>query len=81
MVLWRYSGYGSLTQGHMDIHIVKRFLLTLADGEGKIWLDNFVAKYFKSESDHKRDLMRELEQEMARAVGTCSWEVFGSESQ
>lgn len=68
MVLWRYSGYGSLTQGHMDIHIVKRFLLTLADGEGKIWLDNFVAKYFKSESDHKRDLMRELEQEMARGL-------------
>ena len=68
MVLWRYSGYGSLTQGHMDIHIFKRFLMMLADSEGKIWLDDFVAKYLVSESDVKRDLMRKDEQERAKEV-------------
>ena len=68
-VLWRYSGYGSLTQGHMDIHIVKRFMLTLADSEGKIWLSDFVSKYFNSESGEKRDVMREDEQKRASEVG------------
>ena len=67
MVLWQYSGHGDLTQGHMDIHILKRFLLTLADGEGKIWLNDFVAKYFDSESS-KRDIMRNDELERARKV-------------
>ena len=67
-VLWQFSGYGNLTQGHMDIHILKRFLLTLADSEGKIWLDDFVAKYFNSESDAKRDVMRKDEGKRAGQV-------------
>ncbi len=67
MVLWQFSGHGNLTQGHMDIHIVKRFLLALVDREGKIWLNDFVAKYFDSESN-KRDVMRKDEQERARKV-------------
>lgn len=67
MVLWQFSGHGDLTQGHMDIHILKRFLLTLVDGEGKISLNDFVAKYFDSES-HKRDVMKKDEQERARKV-------------
>ena len=68
MVLWRYPGYGNLTQGHMDIHILRRFLLTLADSEGKIWLDDLVSKYFVSEHDGKKDVMRRDEQERAREV-------------
>ena len=67
MVLWQYSGHGDLTQGHMDIHILKRFLLTLADDEGKMWLKDFVAKYFNSESN-RRDVMRTDEQERAKKV-------------
>ena len=64
MVQWRFSGHGNLSQGHMDIHIVKRFLLMLADSEGKIWLNDFVAKYLNSESDVKRVyVMREDERE------------------
>lgn len=70
MVLWRFSGYGRLTQGHMDIHIVKRFMLTLADSEGKIWLHDFVTKYLNSESGEKRDAMREDEQKRASEVGS-----------
>lgn len=61
-VLWQYSGYGDLSQGHMDIYILKRFLLTLADNEGRIWLKDFVQKYFQSES-RRRDVMRKDEQE------------------
>ena len=53
----------------MDIHIVKRFMLTLADSEGKIWLSDFVSKYFNSESGEKRDVMREDEQKRASEVG------------
>ena len=68
MVLWRFSGHGNLSQGHMDIHIVKRFLLMLADSEGKIWLNDFVAKYLNSESDVKRDVMREDERERQKQV-------------
>ena len=68
MVLWRFSGHGNLSQGHMDIHIVKRFLLMLADSEGKIWLNDFVAKYLNSESDFKRDVMREDERERQKQV-------------
>ena len=68
MVLWRFSGHGNLSQGHMDIHIVKRFLLMLADSEGKIWLNDFVAKYLNSESDVKRDVMREDERERQQQV-------------
>lgn len=67
MVLWQYSGHGELTQGHMDIHILRRFLLTLSDREGKIWLNDFVTNYFDSESN-KRDVMRKDEQERARKV-------------
>ena len=67
MVLWQYSGHGELTQGHMDIHILRRFLLTLSDREGKIWLEDFVTNYFNSESN-KRDVMRLDEQERARKV-------------
>ncbi|KAL9958610.1 hypothetical protein ACROYT_G035650 [Oculina patagonica] len=67
MVLWQFSGHGNLTQGHMDIHIVKRFLLTLTDSEGKIRLNDFVAKYFDSESN-KRDIMRKDELERARKL-------------
>lgn len=67
MVLWQYSGHGKLTQGHMDIHILRRFLLTLSDREGKIWLNDFVTNYFDSESN-KRDVMRKDEQERARKV-------------
>ena len=67
MVLWQYSGHGNLTQGHMDIHIIKRLLLTLADKEGKIWLNDFVAKFFDSESN-KRGVMRKDEQDRARKV-------------
>lgn len=61
-VLWQYSGYGDLSQGHMDIYILKRFLLTLADNEGRIWLKDFVQKYFQSES-RRRDVMRKDERE------------------
>ena len=69
MVLWRFSGHGNLSQGHMDIHIVKRFLLMLADSEGKIWLNDFVAKYLNSESDVKRVyVMREDERERQKQV-------------
>ncbi|XP_020623160.1 uncharacterized protein LOC110060709 [Orbicella faveolata] len=67
MVLWQYSGHGELTQGHMDIHILRRFLLTLSDREGKIWLNDFVTNYFDSESN-KRDVMRKDEQERARKL-------------
>lgn len=67
MVLWQYSGHGELTQGHMDIHILRRFLLTLSDQEGKIWLNDFVTKYLDSESD-KRYAMRKDEQERGRKV-------------
>ena len=68
IVLWRFSGYVNLSQGHMDVHILKRFLLTLANSEGKIWLNDFVAKYFNSESDVKRDVMRKDEGERKRQV-------------
>ena len=68
LVLWRFSGHGNLSQGHMDIHIVKRFLLMLADSEGKIWLNDFVAKYLNSESDVRRDVMREDEREGQKQV-------------
>ena len=67
-ILWRYSGHGSLSQGHMDVHILRRFLLTLADSEGKIRLDNFVDRFFNSESDIKRDIMKIDEQARAKAV-------------
>lgn len=67
-VLWRYSGHGSLSQGHMDVHILRRFLLTLADSEGKINLDELVNQYFRSESDVKRDLLRKNEQERAKEM-------------
>ena len=71
MVLWQYSGHGELTQGHMDIHILKRFLLTLSDREGKIWLEDFVTNYFNSESN-KRDVMRKDEQQRAIKV----WDIY-----
>ncbi|KAK2547733.1 Bifunctional peptidase and arginyl-hydroxylase JMJD5 [Acropora cervicornis] len=67
-ILWRYSGHGSLSQGHMDVHILRRFLLTLADGEGKIRLDNFVDQFFNSESDNKREIMKLDEQKRAKAL-------------
>jgi len=67
MVLWQYSGHGELTQGHMDIHILRRFLLTLSDQEGNIWLNDFVTKYLDSESG-KRYTMRKDEQERGRKV-------------
>ena len=67
-ILWRYSGHGSLSQGHMDVHILRRFLLTLADSEGKIRLDNFVKQFFNSESDNKREIMKMDEQKRAKAV-------------
>lgn len=67
MVLWQYSSHGELTQGHMDIHILRRFLLTISDREGKIWMKDFVTNYFNSESN-KRDVMRKDEQERARQV-------------
>ena len=40
----------------------------LADSEGKIWLNDFVAKYLNSESDVKRDVMREDERERQKQV-------------
>ena len=40
----------------------------LADSEGKIWLNDFVAKYLNSESDGKRDVMREDERERQKQV-------------
>ena len=40
----------------------------LADSEGKIWLNDFVAKYLNSESDVKRDVMREDERERQQQV-------------
>ena len=67
-ILWRYSGHGSLSQGHMDVHILRRFLLTLADSEGKIRLDTFVKQFFNSESDNKREIMKMDEQKRAKVV-------------
>jgi len=46
-ILWRYPGFGNLTQGHMDIYILKRVLLLWADEKtGKIDLTSFVNQFF-----------------------------------
>ncbi|XP_019615833.1 PREDICTED: uncharacterized protein LOC109463450 [Branchiostoma belcheri] len=60
-VLWRYSGHGDLPQGHMDIHILRRLLLLLADSEGKISVQHFLDNFIKGrhemgdefEEDHR----------------------------
>lgn len=52
-ILWRFSGHGTLTQGHMDIYFIKWLLLTSIDKEGKISIKEFTDHYFVSniESD------------------------------
>ena len=67
-ILWRYPGYGDLTQGHMDIHILRQLLLTSADREGKIWLKQFTQKFLKSEHQVKRALLRGDEEDRVKKV-------------
>ncbi|XP_066295392.1 uncharacterized protein [Branchiostoma lanceolatum] len=52
-VLWRYSGHGDLPQGHMDIHILRRLLLVLADSEGKIPVQHFLDNFLKGQHEVK----------------------------
>eukprot|EP00795_Rhopilema_esculentum_P013699 gene13699-4609_t len=40
-ILWRYSGYGNLSQGHMDIYILQKALIKWADAHGVIPLQSF----------------------------------------
>lgn len=58
-VLWRFSGHGTLTQGHMDIYFIKWLLLTSSDKEGKINIKAFTDHYFVSnvEAESKEKLM------------------------
>ncbi|XP_031551013.1 uncharacterized protein LOC116288376 [Actinia tenebrosa] len=58
-VLWRFSGHGTLTQGHMDIYFIKWLLLTSSDKEGKINIKAFTDHYFVSnlEEESKKELM------------------------
>ncbi|XP_035684646.1 uncharacterized protein LOC118421454 [Branchiostoma floridae] len=55
-VLWRYSGHGDLPQGHMDIHILRRLLLLLADSEGKISVKHFVHNFIKGQHEAKDEI-------------------------
>eukprot|EP00112_Aurelia_sp_Birch-Aquarium-sp1_P011282 Seg2372.2 transcript_id=Seg2372.2/GoldUCD/mRNA.D3Y31 product="JmjC domain-containing protein 5" protein_id=Seg2372.2/GoldUCD/D3Y31 len=45
-IIWRYSGFGNLTQGHMDIYILQKVLLLWADENGRISLRSFVDHFF-----------------------------------
>ena len=66
-VLWRNPGNGKdLTQGHMDVHVLRRLLLTLADGEGKISLQHFTEHFFRCEE--KDEVMEMDAMERARKV-------------
>ncbi|XP_022079251.1 uncharacterized protein LOC110973080 isoform X2 [Acanthaster planci] len=50
-VLWRYSGHGNLSQGMMDIHVLRTVLQTVADKDGKIWIDSFVTNFIYGEKN------------------------------
>ena len=51
-VLWRNLGTGAdLTQGHIDIHILRRLLLSSADGNGKILLQPFTEHFFQTDGE------------------------------
>ena len=64
MILWRYSGDGSLTQGHMDVYLVQKLLILWADASGKIWLQSFVQHFFRTE--HSGERSAQLEEDAKR---------------
>eukprot|EP00794_Sanderia_malayensis_P017487 gene17487-19236_t len=45
-VLWRYPGFGNMTQGHMDIYILQEVLKHWANKDGNISLHSFVEHFF-----------------------------------
>ena len=68
MVLWRYSGHGTLTQGHMDIHILRRLLVTSADVDGRIHLRSFTDHFFRTDAKLKERLLQQSLDERAQQV-------------
>ena len=57
-------GFGNLTQGHMDIYILKRALLLWADEKsGKIDLASFVNQFFVllDRNSNKEAMINDLE--------------------
>ncbi|XP_038048809.1 uncharacterized protein LOC119722653 [Patiria miniata] len=50
-VLWRYNGTGNLSQGMMDIHMLRTVMLTVADKEGKLWIEDFVTNFIHGETN------------------------------
>ena len=68
MVLWRYSGHGELSQGHIDVHVLKKLLLTAADSKGKIHLKSFTEFFFRTDSEQKKKILQLSLDERARQV-------------
>lgn len=68
MVLWRYSGYGELSQGHMDLHILRRLLVTSADVEGRIHLKAFTDHFFRTDTKHRKKLLQQSLDERAQQL-------------
>ncbi|XP_033629786.1 uncharacterized protein LOC117291897 [Asterias rubens] len=49
-ILWRYSGIGDIVKSSMDIYMFRTVLRTLADRNGKIWIESFVKKFLIGEN-------------------------------
>ncbi|XP_041476548.1 uncharacterized protein LOC121424814 [Lytechinus variegatus] len=58
-VLWRYSGQGELSQGHMDVHMLRIVMKTIADTTGKIWLGEFTDNFIQGELNDEELLVKQ----------------------